>query len=450
MSVSKVLHVIPSVGPLRGGPSTMVRQLARNLVRAGIETHVATTDDNAAQVLAVPIGVPVNQDGVTYWFFRRQTRFYTISWPLASWLAAHVGDYDVVHIHALFSFATLPAARNAHRCGVPYIVRPLGTLNSWGMERRRPWLKKASFKLIESRVVRHAALVHYTSEQERAEAGRLGVDTASVVIPNAVGNKETDAGTGACPGAGRDFSHAEAPGEVARVAAWQVGTARGAFRRQIERGRERPVVLFLSRIDEKKGLDLLLRAFAGLRERVPDALLVVAGDGAPEFVDWIRREAAALDLGDDSVVWTGFVTGREKSALLADADVFVLPSYSENFGLAVAEAMAARLPVVVSDQIGIHEEIADEGAGLVVPCDAVRLADALETLLGSAALRQTMGSYGQALVQRLYSADAVTRSVIDAYNRVVDGAAERRAEVEQHETRRVQAEGPEADRKSVV
>src|SRR5437762_4297526 len=153
LAISKVLHVIPSVGPLRGGPSAMVRNLAHSLVQHGIETHVATTDDNGPESLRVPYGVPVIQEGVTYWFFPRQARFYTVSWPLASWLSRRVREFDVVHIHALFSFAALPASYCAKRDGVPYIVRPLGTLNAWGMKHRRPFLKGLSFRFLERRVV---------------------------------------------------------------------------------------------------------------------------------------------------------------------------------------------------------------------------------------------------------------------------------------------------------
>src|ERR1700722_13211406 len=182
MSVRKILHVIPSVGMLRGGPSVAVRTLACSQSRTGIETHIATTDDNGPGRLPVSCGTPVMQDGVTYWYFPRQTRFYTFSWPLAAWLARHVREFDLVHIHALFSFATLPAAVLARWYRVPYVVRPLGTLNEWGMKNRRPWIKWLSFRVIESRILKHAALIHYTSEQERREAGRLAVKTASEVI----------------------------------------------------------------------------------------------------------------------------------------------------------------------------------------------------------------------------------------------------------------------------
>src|SRR5437762_2322947 len=132
--LSKVLHVIPSVGPLRGGPSEVIRTMVRGLAETGLEVHVATTDDNGRGRLDVPLGVPVPEDGATYWYFSRQTRFYNFSWPVSRWLAGHVQQYDLVHIHALFSYTTLPAAVYSRRLGVPYIIRPLGTLNRWGMQ----------------------------------------------------------------------------------------------------------------------------------------------------------------------------------------------------------------------------------------------------------------------------------------------------------------------------
>jgi len=162
----KILHVIPSVGPLRGGPSGMIRTLTRELVKAGITVDVATTDDNGPTRLDVVLEHPVIDEGVTYRYFRRQTRFYSFSWPLTRWLNEHVVDYDLVHIHALFSYPSISAAFWAQRYRIPYIVRPLGVLTRWGMRNRRPWLKRGSFKFIESRILSGAAAVHYTSEQE--------------------------------------------------------------------------------------------------------------------------------------------------------------------------------------------------------------------------------------------------------------------------------------------
>jgi glycosyltransferase involved in cell wall biosynthesis len=243
----KVLHVIPSVGPLRGGPSVMLQTLARGLSQAATEVHIATTDDNGSERLDVPLGRPVVEEGVSYWYFPRQTRLYTFSWPLSRWLAQHMRDYDVVHIHALFSYAALPAAFWSSHYGIPYIILPHGTLAHWGLRHRHPWLKPLSLRLIERRILSGAAVVHYTSEQERLEAAALGLAERSVVIPNAID-----------------------------LTLMPSGSWTGRFRARYPQLADRRIILFLSRIDAKKGLDLLLPAFAHVRRQHPSAVLVLA------------------------------------------------------------------------------------------------------------------------------------------------------------------------------
>jgi len=378
MPAHKILHVIPSVGPHRGGPSVLMHTLARALSQAGLEIHVATTDDNGPGRLRVPHGVPQQEDGATFWYFPRQTRFYTFSWPLTRWLARHVREFDLVHIHALFSYATLPAALLARRAGVPYIVRPLGTLNRWGIENRRPWVKRLSFRILESRILANAAGIHYTSEQELGEARELGVFARPLIVPNPV----------------------ELPALDSRPPA--------------ALPRNRKVVLFLSRFDRKKGLDLLLAAFARVRRECPDAVLVLAGDGDPQWVATLKADAQRLHIESD-IVWAGFLTGEEKWGALRGADVFVLPSYSENFGIALVEALACGCPVVLSDQVGIHGEITRAEAGLVTPCRVDDLAGALLQVLGDASLRRRMSENGIRLARRQFSLEAVARQLADAY-----------------------------------
>ena len=191
----------------------------------------------------------------------------------------------------------------------------------------------------------------------------------------------------------------------------------GTFLERYPQLRGRRIVLFLSRLDPKKGLDLLLSSFADVRRRVPTASLVIAGDGAPDFLDRIKADAEMLGIAAD-VTWTGFLAGDDKGAALAAAEIFALPSYSENFGIAVAEAMAAGLPVVVSDQVAVHRDIAGAQAGLVIRCDVGDLTEALLRLLGDEALRTASGRCGKALVADKYSQAAVTRQVIDSYNRI--------------------------------
>jgi len=366
----------------------MVRTLARGLTQGGVECHIATTDDNGPGRLEVPYGQPIVDRGVTYWHFRRQSRFYLFSWPLTAWLAENVRNYDVVHIHTLFSYASSPAAYWAWRCKAPFVVRPLGTLGRWGMAHRRPVLKKLSFRLIERNILRAASLIHFTSEQERAEAMDLGLQTRSLVIPNPLPSMPPS-----CP--------------------------RGGFRWRYPQLHDRRILLFLSRLDRKKGLDLLLRAFAAVRRTYPDAALVLAGDGDPSLTAELKARAESLGVAGD-VVWTGFLQGDRKWEAMADADLFVLPSYSENFGIAVIEAMAAGLPVVISDQVGIHPDVARAGAGVVVRCDPGELSEGIVGALRDERLRGEMVENGMRLVQTKYSLEAVARQLIAAYAELLE------------------------------
>lgn len=385
----KVLHVIPSVGPLRGGPSETIRTLTRGLASAGLQVHVATTDDNGPSRLSVPLMEPVVEQYVHYWYFPRQTRLYTCSWPLSRWLAQRIPDYDLLHIHALFSQAPLTAAWWARRHRVPYLVRPLGVLNRWGMSHRHPWLKKVSFYCFERRVLKEAAAIHYTSEQEQQEAAELGAGEKQVVIPNPVTPP---------PEHLSDLAH--------------------RFRIRYPQIKGKGVFLFLSRLDGKKGLDLLLPAFAAARTHCPEFMLVLAGNGEPADVSRLQVEAERLGV-NAGVVWPGFLAGEEKWAALAAADGFVLPSYSENFALAVGEAMAVGLPVVISDQVGIHREVAAAQAGLVITCDTEKLARALVELAQNPHERKRLGANGQELVRSRFSAEVVATRVARLYEEIL-------------------------------
>lgn len=366
----------------------MLRLLASSTVEAGLQVDVATTDDDGHERMGLTSYRMVLENGVTYHYFPRQTRFYSFSWPLTRWLGKHVRDYDVVHIHALFSYAAMPAAFYAKRAGVPYIVRPLGVLNRWGIQNRRPWLKRLSFWMIEKRILASAVGVHYTSAQEQIEAEELGVNSKGIIIPNAVDN---------LPLSGSEIT--------------------GQFRARHAQASGRVIVLFLSRVDKKKGLDLLLTAFARIKDQCPHALLVIAGTGNPGFIAELEQQATRLKIAKD-VLWTGFLSGRGKDSAFVDADVFVLPSYSENFGVAIVEAMAAGLPVIISDRVGIHEEIANGNAGIITSCDVDSLANALIRLILQPELRHRFGENGRTLAKEMFSVNAVTKQLLKAYNDV--------------------------------
>jgi glycosyltransferase involved in cell wall biosynthesis len=386
----KVLHVIPSLSPLRGGTTTTVLALVEELARTGIEVHIAATDDDGPEAhLDVPLAQPLVRDGVTYWYFRRQTRFYTVSWPLTHWLLKHVRDYDVVDIHAVFSYPSLIAAWCAWQHGVPYLWRPHGMLNHWGMYYRHPWLKKLSLWLIERHLLARAATINYTCEQERLQAEEQGIKTASILLP--------------VPLDLAPFEHLPQP---------------GTFRARYPALAHKTVFLFLSRLDPKKGLDLLLPAFAEVRQQVPDAMLVLAGSGEPQYQALLIRHVQELGIAQ-AVCFPGFLQGEEKMAALVDSDLFVLPSHSENFGLAVAEAMASKLPVIISDQVGVAHDIVQWQAGMVIPTRHDKLVAAIVQLATDTQKRQQFVINGQKLVWTQYKADVVARSLLHIYTTVV-------------------------------
>lgn len=377
----KVLHVIPSVGPLHGGPSQALRSTVAALTDAGVRVDVATTDDNGPGRLPVACGVPIREHNATFRYFSCQTKFYTFSWPLTKWLASHTRDYDVVHIHALFSYPATIAALFSRKSRVPYVIRPLGTLNRWGIRNRRPWLKQLSLRCVEAKVLRSAAFVHFTAEDERAQASGLGIPHRPIVIPNIA--------------------------EAAQTASVKHSRSGSSFE-----------ILFLSRIDPKKGLDLLLDAFQDIRRRIPYARLTIAGSGNPAFAKSLRTQATRLGL-DSAICWREFVSGEEKQRLLSESDVFVLPSYSENFGIAAVEAMASGLPVVITDAVAIHPDVSRERAGLVVTCVAAEICSAVLELYRQPALRAEFSENGRALVQKNFSSRAVAQSLISCYETAI-------------------------------
>ena len=386
----KVLHVIPSVSPKHGGPSAALPAMARALIAQDVEVTIATTDDDGCGCrLPVPIGTLTNDaDGAKRIHFRKSTEFYKVSLGLGRWLQRSVGEFDVVHVHALFSYASGAAARAAKAADVPYVVRPLGVLNRWGMENRRRMVKHWSLRFVEMPVLRGAAMIHYTANAERREAAAAHPEIAgmkSIVIPLPVDLADVEQAT----------SPAAADGV----------------------GKGGPVILFLSRIDPKKGVELLLWAFQEVQREVAGAVLMLAGDGEREYIEGLKKEADRLGIGQ-SVVWAGFLAGEAKARALRGATVFVLPSYSENFGIAAAEALAAGVPSILSGNVAVADDAKAADAALVVPCEDGAIAAALRQLLGDEQLRERLAANGRKLVRDRFSSKAVGESLRELYEQL--------------------------------
>jgi glycosyltransferase involved in cell wall biosynthesis len=391
-----VLHVIPSLSPRHGGPSVALPVIARALVRQGIAVTIATTDDHGAgETFATELGAYIaDSHGVRSIYFHRNTGFYKFSWGLTQWLRRHVNEFDLVHIHALFSYSSVAAARLAHRARVPYIVRPLGVLNRWGLVNRRRLLKQASLRYIELPILRQAAAIHFTSESERREAALA--DPAIGTLPSTVLSLPINA-------------EAVRNGDVR------------LFHERFPEARGREVVLFLSRIDQKKGIELLLHAFRTVQSEFPKALLVVAGSGEAGYLSSLRVLAEKLQVSRH-VLWAGFLSGADKAAVLAAATLFVLPSYSENFGIAAAESLAAGVPTILTEGVALADEVAAARAGIVVPAEPEAIASAIRKLLSEPDTREAFGLKGKALADDRFSENRCGRALKELYESVVKGS----------------------------
>ena len=392
MPALNVLQVIPSVAAVHGGPSLAIVSIEKALADRGCSVTTVTTDDGGPGIRIPGDDLPAPPAGVERLHFRKWTEFYKVAPGMVPWLWSNVRRFDVVHVHALFSFSSTAAATVARRLGVPYILRPLGTLTSYGVTRRRPWLKSASLACLEGPALRAAAAVHFTSPEEEREARLLGVALKGVVIPLGIegvrkGNRDRVLAELGIPAAG-------------------------------------PIVLALSRIDPKKNFEGLLGALRILRREGLTPTLLIGGAGERKYLGSLRDLATREGIGEQ-VHWLGQVGGQVKEDLLAAAGVFVLPSFSENFGLAAVEAMAAELPCVLGRGVALAEQASRAGAGVVVDPDPESIADGMRHYLANPDARLAAGAAAVALFQVEFSLERMGERLEALYRSILQERSRR-------------------------
>ncbi|MEQ9552000.1 MAG: hormogonium polysaccharide biosynthesis glycosyltransferase HpsP [Coleofasciculus sp. G3-WIS-01] len=404
----RILQIVPSISLVYGGPSQMVLGLSKALANQGVDVTILTTDSNGdfgQAPLDVPLDKPVPQDGYQVRYFRCSPfRRYKFSFLLLRWLWQHAGEFDVAHIHALFSPVSTAAATVARKRNLPYILRPLGTLDPADLQKKRR-LKQVYVCLWERANLAGAAGIHFTSEQEAKISQRFGTNAPDIVIPLGVTPPEelhlkgVDRGDGGDGGDGEEFPSYQSPIP----------------------NPQSPILLFMSRIDPKKGLALLIPALETLLAEGLGFQFILAGANpqAPEYERKIQQQIQTSPLSSHTTI-TGFVEGEVKAALLQGADLFVLPSYYENFGIAVAEAMVAGTPVVISDQVHIWQEVKGAEAGWVCGCDVASLTQTLREALRDAGEQKRRGVNGRDYALRHYSWDAIAQTMIEAYQNITD------------------------------
>ena len=359
----RILQVIPWLTVRSGGPATTVVNLAGALEAAGATVTVFATDASAPRgyadgKTAHEDALPAGADALDIeWFPLRQPYRYLYSPAMRRALARRMGEFDLVHIHSLYTYPQYAAWRAAVDRRVPYVVSPRGTLDPY-MRRRgrgRKWLVDSVW---QRRMLDRAAALHLTSDEERRLLEDLRILSPHHVLPNGV-NLATYAGT----------------------------PSPQSFRDRFLRGSSAPIVLNHGRIASKKGLDILIAAMAEVRRRIPDAHLVLVGPDDEGIASTLQSQADRLGLGQ-ALTFPGVLTGDALQDALAAADIWALPSHTENFGMAVIEAMAAGRPVVTSPHVNIAGEAAAAGALVVADNTADAFATAIVALWQDAERRR--------------------------------------------------------------
>lgn len=391
MLTMRILQIIPSISLVYGGPSQMVLGLSAALANQGIDVTIITTDSNGdiGQIpLDVTLNQPIKQKGYQIIYFRCSPfRRYKFSLSLLQWLHENARQFDLAHIHALFSPVTTFAATIARHHQLPYIMRPCGMLDPADLQKK--WrLKQIYATLLERPNLAGAAAIHFTSKQEAKISERFGLgSTNKMAVPQDL--------------------------------VIPLGVTARLFPKRL-RESQVPIILFMSRIEPKKGLDLLIPALEIILASGIEFHFILAGSN-PQDADYETRIKLKIQNSSLSKYTTiaGFVSGDRKNELLTNADLFVLPSYYENFGIAVAEAMAAGVPVAISDRVHISEDIQQAEAGWVGPLEVRAIANSIKSALLNPEERQRRGLNGKEYAKKHYNWEAIAQQTINAYQHIL-------------------------------
>jgi glycosyltransferase involved in cell wall biosynthesis len=388
----KVLHVIPSVAPIRGGPSQAILEMVRSLHSQNIEAKIVTTNDNGANLLDVPLQRFIDYEGVLTCFFPRfspkieSIREFAFSSQLTRWLWQNIAEYDFLHVHAIFSYPSTVAMAIARLQGKPYLVRPLGQLCQWSLQ-QSPRKKQLYLNAIERKNLNGSRALHLTSRQEEIEVSQLDLKVPNFILPHglSIPNKMLD--------------------------------ARQKLRQLLQVAEDEPVILFMSRLHPKKGLDYLIPALGKLDSQ--SFTLVIAGNGSSEYEAELDRLAIAAGIQHRTRRF-GFVSGEVKNLLLQGSDLFALTSHSENFGVAVLEALAVGVPVLVTPGVALASVVAENRLGYVAPMDRDAIASKFQDFFNNRQEAKAMGQNARQLVQQEYTWNSIAARLTRVYSRAIE------------------------------
>lgn len=398
----KILHVATTLGPENGGAAVACIELCAALAERGHDVEIFTTAIDIPPDWPTQENQPFLHRGITIHFFPvLRIGYYWVSSGMFWALWRKVRTFDVVHIHSLYRFHLPATAWICRWFARPYIVKPHGSLDPFLFKYRR-WRKMPHEFLFDRPAYAHAAAVHYVADEER----HLAESTDFIRALNASHCKGPDAVV-APEGVSID----------ARIDRKDISNGTARLIQQFPELQGKAIVLFLGRLNFKKGIDILVEAFAAVKLATPDAHLLFVGPDSEGYSAQIRKWLRDFGVTDQTT-FTGMLRGAEKLAAFQLARVFVLSSYTENFGIAIVEAMTQNCPIVISNKVNIWREIQDANAGLVTDCDAVQTASAILRILREPTLSATLSENGARLAREHFTWPAAAEKMEAVYRHV--------------------------------
>jgi len=378
----KLLQINASYKPayIYGGPTMSVSKLSEQLVKAGCVVEVFTTTANGKDELPVKQNekVDVNSVGVTY--FKRLTKDHSHFSPALlrrQW--NDVRKFDLVHVHAWWNLVSVFSCWIALIRGVPVLLSPRGTLSAYSFTNRNNFPKKIIHQLLGKHLLKRC-YIHVTSPREKEGIETIIHPRDIINIPNFI----------------------EIPDDVSNAVPNQAGAIK---------------LLFFSRIEEKKGLDILLNALATVT--VPYHL-TIAGGGDAGYIEKLKTIAEKNKISAH-ISWIGF-QGSNKFDLLQQHHLMVLPSYDENFGNVVIESLSMGTAVLISKQVGLAAYVAENNLGWVCELEKNDISRFINLIQKETGTLSAIRTYAPGKIRDDFNEDNLTRKYIEMYNQIINNA----------------------------
>ena len=397
----KVIQLIGGLDLKGGGPQHALLLLNKYLNKKGIDSVIFTTNSGYAKNLKVPLRkIFIYQDTKTIFYFypdffllRKFSKLYysgIYGSDLFIGLFKNIKNYNIIHIHGIFSFLEIFGSTFSFYFKKPYIITPLGSLSPELIKKRSKILKNMYLTLFGKRIFKKSSGIHCRTNYEKKEIEKLdfGLEEKIFVLPNGI--------------------------EISQFEKFD-----NEVFKKYSSLKDKKYILFLSRINWKKGLDILIPAFSEISKIYKDIYLVIAGPDEEKYGEKVRKWINDYKIPSEKIIFKGPLYNEEKIAILKNAQIFVLPSYSENFGIVVVEAMAAGVPVVISNKVGIYEEVKKNEAGIITDTSIESVYKGIKMLIENENLRKKISENAKKLVKNEYDIEKVAEKMVKVYQSIL-------------------------------